>query len=739
MRPHRPSLLARTVTIALAITLAAAACSSDDGDNKASGATTDTNKLEITAASTRADSVSGGDVLIAVKGASSEKVAVTVDGKKSDVTFRTSDGGPTKGAQLGLVTGLPAEKATIKVAAGERSGELKVSNHSIQGPIFSGTQLPVTACTTTDFGLDEATPPLCEAPAKVTYQYVDTTGTYQDLPDPAAIPADAKTVDRDGKKFPFVVRTERGVINRGVYEISILDPNPTTTADTPDSGAWNGRLVYRFGGGCGTLYTQGANLLGPPDVNELELGYATATSTFDTFQVHCNDVVSAETALMVKEHFAETYGPPVLTIGEGGSGGAIQQLLIAQNYPGILDALGTTLPFPDAITISGGVVDCALLNTFYRSPAAATWTPEQKVAVNGHLTAQTCDFWESTFVPGIDPSTCGFSGVASGAASALPGLSKGLPAVDQSLVYNAETNPTGIRCTLQDSGVNVFGKDPATGFARRAWDNVGLQYGLKAMQDGTISVDQFLDLNEKVGSFDIDGKPQAERARADSSATEAAYRTGRVNEGGGDLRKIPVIAVNVYTDPKGDIHDRFRAFVVRERLADDKGDTPNLAIWTRPLPEGDTLLTSLAGAVNLGSSVVSVLDTWATNLAADTTSRPIVEKLKSAKPEQAVDSCFTADGTLVKAGDDVYDGPGPCTDPYPIKADPRIIAGSPTKGDIIACSLQDVDTALTAGIEKTEFSDAQAARLRSIFPDGVCDWTKSGRDRVDLAAPWQHF
>ena len=51
-------------------------------------------------------------------------------------------------------------------------------------------------------------------------------------------------------------------------------------------------------------------------------------------QQHCNDNLSGEALMMIKEHFIERYGVPAWTIGFGGSGGAIQQLLIAQNFPG---------------------------------------------------------------------------------------------------------------------------------------------------------------------------------------------------------------------------------------------------------------------------------------------------------------------------------------------------------------------------------------------------------------------
>ena len=106
-----------------------------------------------------------------------------------------------------------------------------------------------------------------------------------------------------------------------------------------------------------------------------------ATNTLDTFQTICNPMVSAEAALMTREHFVETYGVPEFTIGDGGSGGAIQQLLIAQNQPGLLDALSPAAPFPDALSIAAGVSDCGLLVDYYETPDGAA--PERGAA-GGH-------------------------------------------------------------------------------------------------------------------------------------------------------------------------------------------------------------------------------------------------------------------------------------------------------------------------------------------------------------------
>ncbi len=146
------------------------------------------------------------------------------------------------------------------------------------------------------------------------------------------------------------------------------------------------------------------------------------------------------------------------------------------------------------------------------------------------------------------------------------------------------TNPTGIRCTLQDLNRNEFGIDPRTGYARRPLDNVGVQYGLKALNAGTITVDQFLDLNGTIGGYDINGQPVAEpRDRTTAADFRRAYATGRVLSGGGGMRDMPIITVNLYSDPYGDIHDRFRLFTIRERLRSKDGKIDrNEKIWTRP-------------------------------------------------------------------------------------------------------------------------------------------------------------
>ena len=64
-----------------------------------------------------------------------------------------------------------------------------------------------------------------------------------------------------------------------------------------------------------------------------------------------------------------------------------------------------------------------------------------------------------------------------------------------------------------DAAKNIYGVDPATGAALRPCDNIGVQYGLNALNSGAITVAQFLDLNEKIGGFDQDANYVPTRTR----------------------------------------------------------------------------------------------------------------------------------------------------------------------------------------------------------------------------------
>src|SRR5690606_9576008 len=206
----------------------------------------------------------------------------------------------------------------------------------------------------------------------------------------ASPPADLQLIPVGGAMKPFVVRVETGTLNRFLYTIAMLAPVPESTATpaTLDNSAWNGKLVYWLRGGVGIGHLQGeAAWHGGLWSAERQLfpgllaqGYAVVTSSGNETGVHYNLRLAEETALMVKQHFVDTYGEPIYTVGIGGSGGAIQQYVFAQNNRNILDAGIPTHSYPDMITQAIYVGDCNLLEQYFleevvRDPSSmwATW------------------------------------------------------------------------------------------------------------------------------------------------------------------------------------------------------------------------------------------------------------------------------------------------------------------------------------------------------------------------------
>ena len=152
--------------------------------------------------SSRPEYVSGGDAVVAVAvpdGVDPADVSVEAGGE--DVTDAFGADPDDEARLVGLVDGLPSGDSEIVASAGDDSASVTVTDHPITGPMFSGEQLPLYACTTESFGLAPSTPAdACAAPTKVTWQYVDAAGQAHDLADPTAPPADAAVVEVDGAR-----------------------------------------------------------------------------------------------------------------------------------------------------------------------------------------------------------------------------------------------------------------------------------------------------------------------------------------------------------------------------------------------------------------------------------------------------------------------------------------------------------------------------------------------------------
>ncbi len=659
----------------------------------------------ITVLSGRPDMVTGGGALVQIEGAR-PGVQVEVDGRDVSGRFRTNG----SGALIGLVDGLPQGRSAIVVRAAAARADVTLINHPITGPVFSGPHLTPFICQTEAWGLGPALDANCSAPTRVEWLYRSSApvqgrggSAFKPLPE-GARPADLSTATVNGRAVPYIVRVERGTINRAVYEIAVL-ADPSAPPPTPWSppAAWNGRLVYTFGGGCMAGYLQGRSSGGVLTDLHLSRGYAVASSSLNVNNNNCNDVLSAETMMMVKEHFVETFGRPAHTIGWGGSGGAMQQYEIAQNYPGLLDGIIPTATFPDATTYFIESEDCRLLLRPYVN--RTNLTEEQKRAVGGFSKWGTCDESFANRPGRLTPTDCHAD-------------------IPMEMRYDPATNPKGVRCSIYDGMVNVFGRDPRTGFARSPHDNVGVQYGLAALNAGVITTKDFLDLNEGIGGFDIDANRQPGRTSGDPEAIRIAYASGRTVTGGGGLAETPIIDARNYVDLDANFHESYHTFRARARLLRANGHADNQVILRA---KGDAYDP-------LPAEFLAQMDRWLEAVAADTSDRPKAGKVVRNKPADLVDACWTAEGRKI-AEPAVYGVDSECNRLYPPHSSPRLTAGAPLADDIWKCQLKPIDwNDYTA-----TFAEDEKARLSRIFPDGVCDWSKPSQHDAPLAGVWQRY
>jgi hypothetical protein len=656
----------------------------------------------VTVSNPRPELVSGGQVLVRVevpKHINAAHVQITSDGQDVTSSFRAQ----SDGSLLGLVAGLTIGRNRLVASADGQFASLDVIDHSINGPVFSGKQQLPYVCQTTSFGLAASSPPDCVAPTAISYVYKNTSGAFVPLADPASIPADAATATVNGHSVPYIVRVETGVIDRAVYQIAALYDGQAPSPLQPDT-SWNGKLIYTFGGGCNSGYHQGTSTGGVLDDQFLSRGYAVASSTLNVLDNNCSTIISAEAAMMVKEHFIDTYGPVQFTIGGGGSGGAIQQYDIADAYPGILDGIIPSISFPDPLTTAGPVTDCRLLDSFFAGADGSSFTIAQKTAVAGYNDYTTCVSWDKTFA---NRSTA--------TGSCDPTI---IPPDEQW----SPTNPSGIICNSDEQIVNQLGFDPATGFPNSPLDNVGVQYGLAALDSGAITPAQFATLNADIGGLNFAGAEVPQRTDASLKALRASYADDLVNSASLGLRTTPVIDQRLDLDLFGfgnDIHTTDWSFVMRARMLAANGTDGNQVI-----------IENMPTAAEINSAdtyELAEMDAWLTNIGSDHSHRSAQQKVLDDKPAALTDGCFISATDLVHQT--LTDpGTGQCGGSYPVASNPRLVAGEPLTMYALKCSLKP----LNFRDYPVAFTAAEKAELRQSFPTGVCDYNRPG---VGVRAP----
>jgi len=755
--------------------------------------------------SSPAQYVSGGDARISVSAPAAEhaQLELRLNGVKTTPTRLQA----SANAIEGIVAGLKLGENTLEVHHATRGkvATLTLTNYPITGPMFAGPKQEPFVCSvvselgkeplpdTTDtkyFAVKDGGGTTigysrnCSIESYVQYYYMPVGGTshrnYKLMPADGSRPGDlAKTTLADGREVDFIMRWERGTINRYIYQYVMLAPFGEDPA-SPDLSLWNRKLVYHFQGGVGFGHYQGGPDMRAGLADAVGKGYAMIHSTGNRTGEHYDMVVGGETAMMTKEGFIKRYGVPLYTVGLGASGGGIQQYLYPQNHPGIIDAAISQQPYPDMVGQIPHVGDCELLEYYMdvTDRASGKWTTTKNrtwlVGMNAEdSVANPYKPYEATVNAVPDGPRVAFAPGSTECRKAWQGLTAG--AMNPKFDADGITAKAAARMNLAAFGPihfshfedvrNVYGTGP-DGYPRSTWDNVGVQYGLKAMKDGNITPAEFLDLNFKIGGwkqlsemvaegfpfngtggseltkaatipgyFDpwsarnmnrwTDAAPNvpAPRTHGSVEAIQAMYNSGLVFTG---QSTIPTIDWHPYLERRLDMHNVHQSFAIRKRIQQKMGNAGNQVIWFV-----DTTSVS-ANDFNQVPMMLEVMDEWMAQMRANPT-----RSAAANRTARAVDSCFDTSGALMSRGESVWDGiidskpAGACTTAFQIYGTSRTVAGGPIEGGIFKCALKPVDKALTDGTYGSWTPTVpEIQKLKTAFPEGVCDYSKPDQGKT---------
>jgi hypothetical protein len=678
--------------------------------------------FQINVLSTRADLVSGPEALTSIAlpaGTDPSTVTVSLNGQDVTSQFAERSNGQFEGLLSGLVNGSNTVTAAV---AGGASTSTTLIDHPIGGPIFSGPQVQPWVCQS------GATDAQCNAPTTYAYYYMpaidqsqvnsvtgptDLSDAFQSYnpsnPPPSA--AIATTTTDNGTTVPYIVRVETGYLDRDQYSIGMLwQPGKPWTPWAPQP-QWDHKLVITHGASCGADHTTGTAPSTEYDP-ALSRGMAVMSTAMDNAGHDCSVLTEAESLIMAKERLIDEYGTLRYTIGTGCSGGSLAQQQVANAYPGVYQGILPQCSFPDSWSTGQELMDYQLTRNYFENPTkwgtGVVWTPAQIAAVQGH----------PNYANSVELSTLYWPTLANPAYAC-----SGVTAAQRW----SPSNPTGTRCDLEDYMINLFGPykgDNPYGYAGIPLDNVGVQYGLAPLEQGLITPEQFIDLNQKIGGYDNNYDTTAARMTAEEPALANDYKGGGIDETN-NLTDVAII--DLRGPDAGSFHDAYRSWAIRARLQQAEGHFPtNDVIWFGETP--------LIGDPNYAAEALVAMDGWLSAVEADHRSLSLEQKIADDRPSTVHDQCSDipdVDQVVVPGVGEVCQSPVLQTR----FATPRMEAGESIATDQEKCQLEPLSQSSYYPIV---FSDQEWAELEQIFPNGVCNWSKAGVDQRPTI-PWQTY
>ena len=258
----------------------------------------------------------------------------------------------------------------------------------------------------------------------------------------------------------------------------------------------------------------------------LSRGFAVMSTALNNAGHNCNVVTQAESMVMAKERLIEQLRRRSATRSAPAARAARSPSSRSPTpTPASTRASCRPCSFPDAWSTGQQLADYHLVRGYVEDPTQV-----------GHRrrSGTRCRSPRSRAIP--TTSTRSSSTPSTGRRSAIP--DDGCPGVPAEDNYNAQTNPGGVRCTLADYMINVFGPRPsslwgppssrsATASPACRSTTSASSTGSRRSRPGAITPAQFVDLNDKVGGADIDINHDRRRAAAPTSPRwRNAYRSG---------------------------------------------------------------------------------------------------------------------------------------------------------------------------------------------------------------------
>ena len=472
-------------------------------------------------------------------------------------------------------------------APGADSDQVAIRNHPNGGPVFSGPQVQPWVCQN---GAKDAQ---CNAPATYDYQYKSSVdGAVRSPTTRATRRRTSPRRPRDqGKTVPFIVRIETGYQDRDQYKIAVLyrpgqavDGVGPAAAVQPQAADHPRRELRhrppergraerheRHGGG-----RQRRSNLQPDDGarHGLRGDVDGARQRRPQLQPRHPGRVAGDGQGAPDRAATATLR---YTIGTGCSGGSLAQQQVANAYPGIYQGILPQCCFPDAWSTGQQLADYHLDPPLLREPdqvgAGRRVDPDADRGGRGPPQPRQRDRLRH-----------GLLDVARRPDDGCPGV----PA-DQTTT-TPQTNPGGVRCTLADYMINVFGPRPAERVERRRASSSATaspacrsttsasSTGSRRSRRARSRPAQFVDLNAKIGGADIDINPTAERF--DGQPAGAAQRLPQRRRSTRPTTSTGVAIIDLRGPDPGAFHDAYRSWAIRARLEREEGHFPrNHVIW----------------------------------------------------------------------------------------------------------------------------------------------------------------